>query len=125
MVNAAVKSDRLDRVFAALAHPTRRRVLARLKKGEASVSQLAAPFEISLPAMTRHIHVLEDAGLVARQVDGRVHRLHLLVDPLRDAALWMATYASFWSQQFDALDRFLDATEPKRKRGRRPREDRR
>ena len=124
MVNVSVKSPRLDRVFGALAHPTRRAVLVRLARGEATVGELAAPFRTSLPAMTRHLHVLEDAGLVARQVDGRVHRLHLLADPMRDAARWMASYASFWSGQFDALDRFLAQTEPRPRPGRRSKEDR-
>lgn len=116
MVNQTVKSSRLDRVFGALANPTRRAVLRRLTRGEATVGELAAPFRISLPAMTRHLHVLEDAGLVARQVDGRVHRLHLLADPMKDAAQWIATYARFWSEQFDALDRFLARTGPRSKR---------
>ena len=125
MVNLPVKSSRLDRVFGALAHPTRRAVLNRLLGGEATVGELAAPFRISSPAMTRHLHVLEDAGLIARQVDGRVHRLRLLVDPMRDAARWIQTYAVFWSDQFEALDRFLKASDPKRKPRRPRKEDRR
>jgi DNA-binding transcriptional ArsR family regulator len=136
MVNRAVKSAgrrrggrtepaRLDRVFAALAHPTRRAVLQRLSRGEATVGEVAAPFRISLPAMTRHLHVLEDAGLLRRQVDGRVHRLQLSVDPMEDAALWMATYTRFWSEQFDALERFLESTDSRRKPGRQRKEDRR
>jgi DNA-binding transcriptional ArsR family regulator len=133
MVNRSVKSrrprrldsSRLDRVFSALAHPTRRAVLARLSRGEATAGELAAPFRISLPAMTRHLHVLEDAGLLARQVDGRIHRLRLMVDPIQDAALWMATYTRFWSQQFDSLERFLESSDPKRKPGRPRKEDRR
>jgi DNA-binding transcriptional ArsR family regulator len=107
MVNHTVKSEELDRVFGALAHPTRRAVLRRLSRGEASVGELAAPFQVSLPAITRHLHVLEDAGLIGRVVDGRMHRMHLQADPMRDAAEWITTYAKFWSDQFDALDRFL------------------
>ena len=123
MVNQSVKSARLDRVFGALANPTRRAVLRRLAGGEATVGELAVPFRISAPAMTRHLHVLEDAGLVAREVDGRVHRVHLLADPMKDAAVWIATYAKFWSDQFDALDRFLARTEPKPKPKRPLKED--
>lgn len=121
MVNRSVKSRQLDGVFAALAHPTRRAILHRLARGEASVGEVAAPFRVSLPALSRHIRVLENAGLVRRRLDGRVHRLRLVAEPLRGAVGWMAEYAEFWNQQLDALDRFLEADnvakrERKRKR---------
>ena len=107
-----VKSLELDRVFGALSHPARRAMLARLARGEASVSELGAPLAMSMPAVTKHLHVLEDAGLIRREVDGRVHRLQLTADPLKDAAFWMQTYVRFWGEQFDALDAFLKRTAP-------------
>jgi DNA-binding transcriptional ArsR family regulator len=67
---------------------------------------------MTIPAVTKHLHVLEDAGLISREVEGRVHRLQLTADPLKDAALWMQTYARFWGEQFDALDAFLKRTAP-------------
>lgn len=108
MVAQSVKSRSLDGVFAALAHPTRRAILHRLARGEASVGEVAAPFAISLPAMSKHIRVLEDAGLIRRQLDGRIHRLQLVAGPMRGAAGWINDYAEFWSHQLDALGRFLE-----------------
>lgn len=119
MVNRTVNARRLDRIFAALANPTRRAVLERLASGEATVGELGAPFKMSAPAITKHLHVLEDAGLVRREVNGRFHRLQLDADPLKDAALWMGTYAKFWGDQFEALDQFLAKTDPTRKPKRR------
>jgi DNA-binding transcriptional ArsR family regulator len=98
----------LDATFAALAHPTRRAILARLAEGEISVKELAEPFEISAPAISRHLRVLEDAGLLAREIDGRVHRLHLEAEPMADALDWIAHYGRFWETQLDSLERFLD-----------------
>jgi DNA-binding transcriptional ArsR family regulator len=108
MVARSVKSQSLDGVFSALAHPTRRAILHRLARGEASVGEVAAPFDISLPAMSKHIRVLEDAGLIRRQLDGRIHRLQLVAEPMRGAAGWINEYAEFWSQQLEALGRFLE-----------------
>ncbi len=122
MVNRRVNSRQLDGVFAALAHPTRRAILHRLARGQASVGEVAAPFDISLPAMSKHIRVLETVGLVRRQLDGRTHRLQLAADPMRGAAAWIAEYAEFWNQQFDALGRFLEEDArraPKGKKSRR------
>ena len=120
-----VKSAELDRVFGALSHPARRAMLARLAQGEASVSELGAPLSMTMPAVTKHLHVLENAGLIGREVDGRIHRLQLTADPLKDAAVWMQTYARFWGEQFEALDAFLKRTAPagghKPARTRRPR----
>ena len=103
-------SDTLDRTFAALADPTRRAILARLTLGEASVGQLAEPFEISLPAISRHLKALETAGLIARHRDGRVHRCQLDPAPLKRAQEWIEHYQEFWEDQFDKLSRYLDET---------------
>lgn len=102
---------RLDATFAALADPTRRAILARLARGESSVMELAEPFDISLPAILKHLRVLEEAGLLGRQKDGRVNRCRLLVKPMKDAAAWIEHYRKFWEQQFDALARYLDETQ--------------
>lgn len=116
MVNRRVNPRQLDGVFAALAHPTRRAILHRLARGQASVGEVAAPFDISLPAMSKHIRVLETAGLIRRHLDGRTHRLQLVAEPMRGAAGWIAEYAEFWSQQLDALGRFFeDESRPKPK----------
>lgn len=100
-------SDPLDRTFAALSDPTRRAILARLTEGDATVTELAAPFEMSLPAISKHLRVLEQAGLVARTIDGRVHRLRLVAQPLREAARWIGHYERFWEQQLNALADYL------------------
>jgi DNA-binding transcriptional ArsR family regulator len=93
----------LDATFAALSDATRRGILARLAQGEASVSDLAAPYEISLPGVSKHLRVLERAKLIARRKDGRVNRCRLLAEPMKDAAEWIEHYRQFWEQQFDAL----------------------
>jgi DNA-binding transcriptional ArsR family regulator len=103
-------SSSLDHTFAALADPTRRAMLARLAEGETSVTELARPFEISLPAVSKHLRVLERAGLVARRKQGRVHRCRLVAGPMQDAAAWMGHYRSFWEERFEALDRYLAGT---------------
>ena len=100
----------LDRTFSALADPTRRAILVRLAQGEASVSQLAEPFDISLPATLKHLGVLERAGLIARTKEGRVSRCRLVADPLKDAAEWITHYRRFWERQLDALARHLAKT---------------
>jgi DNA-binding transcriptional ArsR family regulator len=100
----------LDATFHALADPIRRAILARLEVGEASVTELAAPFRVSLPAVSKHIRVLEKAGLLARRRSGRVHSLRLVARPLRDAAAWIEQYRRFWESRFDALDRYLQET---------------
>lgn len=108
MVNYS--SANLDATFAALADPTRRAILARLAQGDASVSELAEPFAMSLPAISKHLTVLERAGLLIRQKEGRVRRCHLIARPLRDAAVWIAFYQQFWEEQFDALADYLNET---------------
>jgi DNA-binding transcriptional ArsR family regulator len=104
---------RLDATFAALADPTRRAILARLALGETSVSELAGPFDMSLPAVMKHLDCLERAGLLVAQKDGRVRRCRLEAEPLTEAAAWIARYRIFWEQRFDALDRYLGATAPR------------
>jgi DNA-binding transcriptional ArsR family regulator len=100
----------LDATFAALSDPIRRGILARLAQGEASVSALAAPYDISLPAVSKHLRVLERAKLVARRKEGRVNRCRLVAAPMKDAAEWIERYRQFWEEQFDALARFLKAS---------------
>ncbi|MFQ5600912.1 MAG: ArsR/SmtB family transcription factor [Candidatus Krumholzibacteriia bacterium] len=97
----------LDRTFAALADPTRRAIVARLAQGEASVSELADPFRVSLPAITKHLSVLERAGLVESRKIGRVRRCRLQPKPMRRASEWIELHRHFWQQRFDALDRYL------------------
>lgn len=98
----------LDATFAALSDPTRRGILAQLALGETSVSKLAAPYEMSLPAVSKHLRVLEHAGLVTRRKNGRVHRCQLMAAPMRDAAKWIEHYRRFWETQFNALEKFLE-----------------
>jgi DNA-binding transcriptional ArsR family regulator len=100
----------LDATFGALSDATRRGILARLAVGESSVSELAAPYEMSLPAVSKHLRVLECAGLVVRHKDGRVHRCRLIAEPMKDAAEWIERYRMFWEEQFDALERYLAET---------------
>ena len=94
----------LDAVYGAVSHPVRRRVLELLSPGPARVTDLAAPFEISLAAVSKHLGVLEQAGLVRRTVAGREHRLALEAAPLAPAAQWLAAYRSFWEDRLDALE---------------------
>ncbi len=100
--------DPLSTTFAALADPTRRAILARLATGEATVGEIAEPFRVSLPAISRHLKVLENANLIARHKDAQWRRCRLEPEPLRAAADWVAQYRIFWEERFDALDRFLD-----------------
>jgi DNA-binding transcriptional ArsR family regulator len=106
-------SHPLDRTFAALSDPTRRAILARLAQGDATVTELAAPFAMSLPAISKHLRVLELAGLVERTKDGRVHRLRLAAQPLHEAAAWITHYQHFWEQQLEALADYLRDVRPK------------
>lgn len=100
-------ADQLSMIFAALADPTRRAILARLANGDATVSELAEPFEISLPAISRHLKVLEAAGLISRSRSAQWLSSRLEAGPLREATLWMETYRSFWDSSFDRLDTHL------------------
>ncbi len=102
----------LDTVFLALADPTRRTIIAALHHGEATVSELARPHRISLPAVMKHITVLERAGLLSHHKTGRIRRCRLVPEPMAQAADWIATYKHFWATRLDALDKFLQETVP-------------
>jgi DNA-binding transcriptional ArsR family regulator len=110
MQSNPVGSERLDLIFHALSHGTRRDLLARLTRGPATVSELAAGYAMSLPAISKHLHVLERAALVERTQEGRVHRCVLTAGPLREAEEWMALHRVFWEQQLDRLTAHLAAT---------------
>jgi DNA-binding transcriptional ArsR family regulator len=97
----------LDATFSALADPTRRRILQRLAVADATVSEVAAPFDVSAPAISRHLRVLEDAGLVSREKHGRVHRLRIEREAMNEALGWIAHWGGFWESRFDALDELL------------------
>src|SRR5438477_10768584 len=101
--------DRLSTTFAALADPTRRAILARLAAGEASVTELAAPFEMSLPAISKHLKVLERAGLIARGREAQWRPCRLEAGPLKDVARWVEHYRRFREESFDRLDDYLQA----------------
>ena len=111
MLNNMVKyttDAALDATFGALADPTRRAILLRLVDGEKSVTELAAPFTISLPAISRHLRVLEEAGLLIRRRDGRTHYLTLAPLPMQAAADWLAFYHRFWDNSLDALAELVE-----------------
>jgi DNA-binding transcriptional ArsR family regulator len=110
-----VTTDRLDRTFAALADPTRRAILARLAAGEASVTELAEPFEMSLPAVSKHLKVLERAGLVARGRERQWRPARLRAAPLKDVADWTERYRRFWEESYDRLDEYLEELQGQRK----------
>jgi DNA-binding transcriptional ArsR family regulator len=112
--------DRLGLTFAALADPTRRAILAQLASGEATVGELAEPFAISLPAVSRHLKVLEHASLIQRRRDGQTRRCRLDPRPLNDVAEWLAFYRQFWGASLDRLAAHL-ATQHRRKDHAQPR----
>jgi DNA-binding transcriptional ArsR family regulator len=100
-------ADQLSSIFSALADPTRRAILARLASGEASVTELAAPFEMSLPAVSKHLKVLERAGLIARGREAQWRPCRLEPAPFREVASWLEEYRQIWDAQFDRLDAYL------------------
>jgi len=100
-------ADRLSETFGALADPTRRAILARLAAGEASVTELASPFEMSMPAISKHLKVLERAGLIARGREAQWRPCRLRAGPLQDVAGWVEHYRRFWEESFDRLDVYL------------------
>ena len=110
MLNHMVKSRTvaLDATFSALSDPTRRAILERLSSGSSTVSELAAPFGVSLPAISKHLTVLENAGLLRRKKDGRVRNCTLIAGPMRAAAEWVELYRDFWEGKLDALGDFLE-----------------
>src|SRR5437763_15255323 len=99
--------DQLSVVFGALADPTRRAILARLTAGDATVAELSAPFRVSQPAISRHLKVLEQAGLISRSRRATARLSHLEAEPLRDATEWLARYREFWQESHDRLDELL------------------
>lgn len=106
-------SDQLSSTFAALADPTRRKILARLAEGAATVNELAAPFEQSLPAISKHLKVLERAGLISRGRDAQWRPCQLEAAPLAEAAEWVQGYRRFWESSFDRLDEHLTTIQGK------------
>ena len=107
---------RLDATFAALAHPTRRAILARLAQGEASVLELAEPFDMSQPAISKHLKVLEDAGLISQGVDAQRRPRRIEAAPLRDVAEWAERYRAIWEGRMDRLDHYLKELKAKEKK---------
>jgi len=116
--------DRLSATFAALADPTRRAILARLASGETSVSELAAPFDISLPAVSKHLKVLEGAGLIERGREAQWRPCRLRAGPLKGIADWIEHYRRFWEESFDRLDHYLKELQRKKAPGMRRKEKR-
>jgi DNA-binding transcriptional ArsR family regulator len=112
-----VAPDRLDATFAALADPTRRAILARLASGEASVMELAAPFAMSQPAISRHLKVLEQAGLISRGRDAQRRPRRLVAQPLAEASAWLERYRQHWEASFQKLDALLDAMQAQERLG--------
>lgn len=102
-------STDLDSAFAALAHPARRAILARLAQGEATVNDLAEPFDMSLPAVSRHIHVLENAGLISRRRDAQFRHCRLEIEPLRVVSAWADQYRHIWEGRFDVMNDIIEA----------------
>jgi DNA-binding transcriptional ArsR family regulator len=100
-------ADQLSSVFGALADPTRRAILARLTRGDATVAELAQPFPVSQPAISRHLKVLEHAGLISRRHRATAHLSHLEAEPLRTATLWLVGYREYWDESFARLDALL------------------
>jgi len=116
MVQHSTSSAHLDATFAALSDPTRRAILARLAGGEASVNELAAPFKMSLPAISKHLKVLERAGLIARGREAQWRPCRLQAAPLKDAAEWIEHYRQFWEESFDRLEDYLRELQIKEKK---------
>jgi DNA-binding transcriptional ArsR family regulator len=109
-------TDALSATFSALADPTRRAILARLASGERSVTELAEPFDMSLPAVSRHLRVLEAAGLIARGRDAQWRPCRLVPAPLKEVSEWAERYRQMWERRFDRLDSYLDELQTKAKK---------
>ncbi len=109
----------LDRAFGALGDATRRAILARLAEGSLTVGEIADPFDMSLNAVSKHLRVLERAGLIRRRIQGREHHCSLEADPLREVASWAERYRGFWEKRLDALEGHLRARRARRSKGRR------
>jgi DNA-binding transcriptional ArsR family regulator len=110
-----IATENLDRTFAALADPTRRAILARLASGQASVTELAEPFEITLPAVSKHLKVLERAGLISRGRERQWRPARLEPGPLREVSEWAEEYRRMWEETYDRLDRYLEQLQDRRK----------
>lgn len=108
-----MESATLDATFAALADPTRRAILARLARGEATVNELVAPFKLSQPAISKHLKVLEKAGLITRGRDAQKRPCRIAADPLAEANEWLEGYRKIWEANFDRLDSLLDELKPR------------
>ena len=106
-------SEQLDLTFAALAHPTRRAILARLARGEATVAELAAPFNMSQPAISKHLKVLETAGLISTGQDANKRPRKIEGGPMQEAVAWLEDYRKFWERRYEALDELLDQMQAK------------
>jgi DNA-binding transcriptional ArsR family regulator len=109
------RSEKLDATFAALADPTRRSILTRLGQGTATVGELANPFDMSLPAISKHLRVLENAGLIRREKSGRNYNCTLRAEPMKEAAEWIGNYRAFWDRSLRALDRYTKSNESEAK----------
>jgi DNA-binding transcriptional ArsR family regulator len=107
IVNNDAREERLTAIFGALADPTRRAILTRLKEGEASVNTLAEPFDISLPAISRHLKVLERAGLIVRGREAQWRPCRIDAEPIREVAAWAVGFRQFWEESFEKLDELL------------------
>jgi len=112
----ATASDPISNTFAAIADPTRRAILARLASGEASVTEIAEPFEMTLPAISKHLKVLERAGLIARGREAQWRPCRLQAEPLREADEWIERYRRHWEESFDRLDTYLQELQTKEKK---------
>ncbi len=112
--------DPLSSVFGALADPTRRAILARLIDGDLTVGELSKPFAMTQPAISRHLKVLEGAGLITRSRRATARLSHLEVEPLREATEWLGGYRAFWDERFERLDTLLETLKEQRQRGDRP-----
>jgi DNA-binding transcriptional ArsR family regulator len=110
-------TDQLSATFAALADPTRRAILARLLSGERSVTELAEPFEMSMPAVSKHLRVLERAGLIARRKEAQWRRCRIDARPLKDVANWTERYRYIWEERLDRLDQYLQHVKTKEEKG--------
>ncbi|HEY3780031.1 MAG TPA: metalloregulator ArsR/SmtB family transcription factor [Fimbriimonadaceae bacterium] len=109
-----MQAQQLDRTFAALADPTRRAILARLASGESSVTELAKPFQMTMPAITKHLKVLEGAGLISRGKEAQWRPCRLEAAPLKEASEWVDHYRKYWEESFDRLDAYLQELKEKR-----------
>jgi len=111
-----MSADRLSATFAALADPTRRAILARLSTGELSVKELAEPFNMSMPGISKHLKVLEHAGLIARGREAQWRPCRIQAAPIKEATEWMEQYRIFWEERFDRLEEYLQTVQKKRSR---------